>query len=98
MPAAAAPAPAAAFWLTKSVISAGIEREATLELGLDTFRFKCISVWAREQAQSRQTDKQTDRGTRQAAAAGVAGEGAGQVGISLAVTGNGNGNETPATI
>lgn len=92
MPAAAA-APAAAFCLTKSVISAGIEREETLELGLDTFRFKCISVWAREQAQSRQTD----RGTRQAAAAAaVAGEGARQVGISLAATGNGN--ETPATI
>lgn len=61
MPAAAAAAiPAAAFWLTKSVISAGIEREETLELGLDTFRFKCISVWAREQAQSRQTDRQTE--------------------------------------
>lgn len=86
-------AAAVAFWLTKSVISAGIEREESLELGLDTFRFKCISVWAREQAQNRQTD----RGTRQAAAAaGIAGGGAG--GISLAVTGNGNGNETPATI
>lgn len=85
-------AAAVAFWLTKSVISAGIEREESLELGLDTFRFKCISVWAREQAQNRQTD----RGTRQPAAAGVAEGGAG--GISLAVTGNGNGNETPATI
>lgn len=58
MPAAAAPA--AAFWLTKSVISAGIEREETLELGLDTFRFKCISVWARDQAQNRQTDRPRD--------------------------------------
>lgn len=73
----AAAATAVAFWLTKSVISAGIEREESLELGLDTFRFKCISVWAREQAQNRQID----RGTRQAAAvaaAGVAGGGAGE--------------------